>query len=445
MVEAHRTVLLPLRKIERSTDSLFQQTLDKYQHCRERALDYCWNNPKRPSDLVTSKNKAEKALYDDLREETNKELHSNLVQKAIKDVTSAMSTLETAWRKGERISKPEWNTSTSWAMTYDARSATIRKHSASFATVDGRVEFDYELPAKLDDTPYAEYALSGDWRRSDSELVYRDGRYWLHLTVKKELPDEHWTERTGTEVSDAPAGDTVRVLGVDLNVNGSTAVTSAGGFHSNADHLNHRRRQFEQLRGELQQTGTRSAYKRLHSRRRVESSWFNEYAHSVANGIVRDAMHVRATHVVFEDLEDIRERMSNQPKYQQWLFKKVQSFATYKLEARGISVVDVDPRNTSRQCSHTECGFVSDGNRHRKQFECESCERSWNSDYNAARNIGLKFLQEEVPLGRTRQAGKATRQLALMSGVLSVTERGVSYVSKDWMSTDKPTALAVGS
>jgi hypothetical protein len=32
-----------------------------------------------------------------------------------------------------------------------------------------------------------------------------------------------------------------------------------------------------------------------------------------------------------------------------------------------------------------------------------------------------------------------------MSGILSVTERGVSYVSKDWMSTDKPTALAVGS
>lgn len=301
---------------------------------------------------------------------------------------------------------------------------------------------EYALP----NTPYNEYVLSPDWQVTTSQLVYRNGEYWLHLGLNRYVPAEHWAHRRDSEVPDAPDEDAVRVLGVDLNVTGYTAVTSAGGFHGNADHLNHRRQRYEALRADLQQTGSQSAYRRLQARRGHEAAWFDEYAHAVANSIIEDAFRTCATHVVFEDLRHIRDRISNEPKYQQWLFDRVQEYVEYKLEPYGVVVDTVDPEDTSKQCSHTECGHVSDRNRDGKTFRCEVCGRSWNADYNAARNVGLRYLREEctVPASQTCSSGKAARQLALMSGILCLGSTP-TFERQDWMSTGKPTASAVSS
>lgn len=441
MVAATRTVCIPLERPTPADHQRLQATYDRYQHCLNRVSDFAWSTTS-PEHLATVKRDVEAALYDTLREETEG-LHANLVQKAIKDVTSAMDGLQTQWQRGHRISKPSWDDQNNWAMTYDKRAATFSKHEVSVATVDGRLNLRYCLPADLDGTTYERYVLDGEWSYSTSKLVYRHGEYWLHLGVTREYSDGHWTEHVDDEVSDAPAEDTIRVLGVDLNVHNYTAVTSAAGFHGNADRLNHRRSRFEALRGELQQTATRSAYQRFQQRRGVEAAWFDEYAHGVANGIIDDALEVKATHVVFEDLEGIRNQMDDAPKYQQWLFERVQSYVAYKCKQYGICVETVDPANTSRQCSHTVCGHVSSENRTGRDFECERCGLLLNADYNAARNIGLRYLEAgTLPSSRTRSTGKATCQLALVSGTLSP---GGTFIARDWVSTDKPTASAVGS
>ncbi|ESS12594.1 MAG: transposase, IS605 OrfB family, central region, partial [uncultured archaeon A07HR60] len=338
MVGANRTVILPLETPSSDEDERFHQTVDKYQYCRDRASEYCWHNPTQPDDIVTSKRAVEDALYHDLREETDG-LHANLVQKALKDVTSAMDSVTNAWKRGERISKPTWDPSDSWVMTYDTRAGTFSKHDATFATTGSTVTLEYQTPASLEENPYTNYVLSSEWELTTSKLVYRHGQYWLHLGIKRDVSDQHWTTQADTEVSNAPPEDTSRVLGVDLNVKGWTAVTSAGGFHGNADYLNHRRTQDEQLRGELQQTGTRSAYLRLQERSGTESAWFDEYAHSVSNTLIEDARDTRATHIAFEKLDGIRTRMSNLPTYQQWMFGRVQEYVEYKAAEHGISVV----------------------------------------------------------------------------------------------------------
>lgn len=440
MVAATRTVCIPLEGPSLADHQRLQATYDRYEHCLARASDFAWSTTS-PAHLETSKRALEAALYDSLREETEG-LHANLVQKAIKDVTSAIEGLQTQWRRGQRISKPTWDGQNGWAMTYDKRAATFSKHEVSVATVDGRVSLRYTLPADLNGTPYERYVLDEAWSYATSELVYRQGEYWLHLTTTREFSDRHWTRQLDGAVSDAPDEDTVRVLGVDLNVHNYTAVTSAAGFHGNADRLNHRRSRYEALRGELQQSATRSAYQRFQQRRGVEGAWFDEYAHLIANGIVDDAHAVMATHIVFENLEGIRERMADAPRYQQWLFERVQSYVAYKCEPYGIDVETVDPRNTSRRCSHTACGHVSSDNRTGRDFECEECGLSLNADYNAARNIGLRYLTDSLPSSRTCSTGKATCQLALMSGTLS--PQG-TFTARDWVSTDKPTASAVGS
>ncbi|ERH03957.1 MAG: hypothetical protein J07HR59_01083, partial [Halorubrum sp. J07HR59] len=62
MVEANRTLILPLETPSSDEDERFHQTVDKYQYCRDRASQYCWHNPTQPDDIVTSKRAVEDAL-----------------------------------------------------------------------------------------------------------------------------------------------------------------------------------------------------------------------------------------------------------------------------------------------------------------------------------------------------------------------------------------------
>lgn len=436
MVEANRTVAIPLTIPEESRSD-FHQTILPYAYCQQQTVEHCWpNTPKQPDDLTTSKQAAENALYDQLRNDTDEQLHSNLVQKAIKDATSALSSCQTSWENGDRISKPDFyqRESPGYTMTYDKRAATYKRYEATFSTINGRVTCRCELPAELEGTPYAEYVLDRRWSFSTSKLVFDGQRFWLHAVMKRQFGDDPVYAPDTDSSSDTHSEDTHRVLGVDLNVDGATAVTSTGQFYGNADAVNAYRADQEQLRGELQQTGTRRAHLRFQQRRGVEWRYYDQYAHYVANSIKQEALRVRATHVAFEDLTRIRKRISNLPKFQQWLFKKVQKYTTYKLERYGVTVDTTTPSYTSQACSRTDCDCVDEDNRNGKQFECGY---TVNADYNAAKNIGLRYLSEELsgPTSRTCSSGQATSQLALMSGTLSPSG---NYTQTEWVSTDKP-------
>jgi len=91
MVEANRTVVISISIPEKSYSD-FHQTILPYVYCQQEAVEHCWpDTPKQPDDLQTNKQDAEDALYHRLRDDTNEQLHSNPVQKAIKDATSAIS------------------------------------------------------------------------------------------------------------------------------------------------------------------------------------------------------------------------------------------------------------------------------------------------------------------------------------------------------------------
>ena len=62
------------------------------------------------------------------------------------------------------------------------------------------------------------------------------------------------------------------------------------------------------------------------------------------------------------------------------------------------------------------------------------------------KNVGFALLDDlsdgtDIPASHTCSSGRATSQLALMSGTL--TPAG-GFASREWESTDKPTASAVG-
>jgi len=224
------------------------QTKNQFLHCANITSEWAW---KHPNDYcVTSKQKAENALYDQLRNET--ELTANLVQKG-----SGVLLRPQKWccpsQKQERTSQPHFD---AWSVVYDKRSATFHRDHVSLSTVNGRVECDYVIPDDPEETPIGEYLLNEDYEFRMSTLQYDRSTesFYLHAKMRRTERDEK--EQSTTTFDDAKHRT---VLGVDLNVDGSLAVTSTGVFIGNADEMNHRRREFEKTRGSMHQTGTRSA------------------------------------------------------------------------------------------------------------------------------------------------------------------------------------------
>ena len=57
-----------------------------------------------------------------------------------------------------------------------------------------------------------------------------------------------------------------------------------------------------------------------------------------------------------------------------WAYYQLQNFIEYKAKSQGISVLFVNPKNTSRTCP--VCGNIDKENRHGKVFKCinETCQ-----------------------------------------------------------------------
>ena len=133
-------------------------------------------------------------------------------------------------------------------MDYDMRSGTFYRNKVSLATVDGRVEPSFVLPADSP-TPYERYVLSEDYEFRESTLRYdaATDEFYLHISTRR-------TDGDDAEVPTDTGHPDQTVLGIDLGVN-SLAVASTGTFWQ-GDEYGHWCREFEKRRGEMQQCGT---------------------------------------------------------------------------------------------------------------------------------------------------------------------------------------------
>ena len=399
-MEVRRTVPVKLDVPDERRDAL-HATVDQFLHCANRASDFAWDNTHR-DECVTSKDKAERALYDPLRDDTD--LQANLVQKGVRRAIEAVKSGVDRWAKQKRTSQPQFDAP---SVVYDKRSATFHRDRASLSTVNGRVECEYVLPSDTErETPHAKYLLNEDFEFRTSMLQYRErtDEFYLHVGLRR-YDDDGDTIDTENET----------VLGVDLNVDGHFAVTSTGMFGASADYINHRRRQFEQVRGDLQRTGTESAHDTFHRLGSREWRWVEDLLHRESKALVAEAVEHGCSTIAFEDLTDIRDRMANAKKFHAWTFRRLFEYVEYKAEERGLSVVQVNPAYTSQRCSR--CGTTLSENRDGDSFSCRKCGYELHADYNAAKNIAHRHVN--VHPGPKSRDGRATRQLALKSGTLS--------------------------
>ncbi|MFQ5795281.1 MAG: RNA-guided endonuclease InsQ/TnpB family protein [Candidatus Bipolaricaulia bacterium] len=269
----------------------------------------------------------------------------------------------------------------------DARTFGILKDGrASISTVQERIRVHMEM---------------GDWQRSvlntwkvngAAEITYRKqtDTHYLHIVVKRNVDPPEPTERN-------------RTVGVDMGMY-NLATTSHGQQHSG--HQAHQiRRHHRNLRRQLLSKGTRGSrrlVKRLRGKERRQVQAIN---HVISRRIV-DSLEPGDT-LVLEDLTYIRERVKPRKEqradFHAWPFRQLQQFIEYKALERGIAVIHVDPRDTSKTCSR--CGRYGSRNGHK--FSCSACDHRNHADFNAAYNL-VRVASVAHPAGPRSTGPEAT-------------------------------------
>ncbi len=284
--------------------------------------------------------------------------------------------------------------SVSAPIRYDARSYWVKWKSltTSLATVSGRVEVPFTVPKHA-----LQYIGS---KTCFADLCYHHGRYFLHVVVS--LP------ASSIEATD-------EVIGIDLGLN-RPAVTSNHHFLGDRRWKEQERRMFR-LRRKLQAKGSKSAKRHL---KKLSGKLFRQrrdHDHVLSKRIVQHA--TPGCTLVLENLTNIREsskiargkngkNVESKRRLHSWSFTQFHSFLAYKAQARGMSVVKVDPRHTSQTCS--KCGYQARNNRRSQSlFLCRECGYCINADLNASYNIRDKYISTLASFGNALVGGEPVK------------------------------------
>ncbi|MFD8331032.1 RNA-guided endonuclease InsQ/TnpB family protein [Streptomyces solisilvae] len=294
--------------------------------------------------------------------------------RVVRKVVDAYAALAGLEKSGQLVGKP---LSKAKAKPVEFREDAAQPYDDRILTwnLDQRTVSIWTLAGRIKGVPFvcSEQAMKLlASRKGESDLVMRDGEFFLIATI--DLPEPETYEPEGW-------------LGVDLGIV-NIATTSDGQIKSGR-RINRYRRRMRRLTAKLQRKGTKSAKRRLKAIRRREARFATDTNHVVSKQLVNAAERT-SRGIALEDLKGIRQRVTakKEQRYRlhSWAFAQLGGFVEYKAKRAGVPIVFVDPRNTSRMCS--ECKHTDRSNRvSQAWFACRSCGVVVNADRNGSRNI----------------------------------------------------------
>jgi putative transposase len=348
---------------------LLQQTLSVYRS----ACNYVSALIHETKILVQAK--LHHMAYRTLR--ANYSMRSQMAQSVMKTVIARYRSLKSNGHEWTliRFKKPEYDLV--WNRDY-----SLVQRTFSVNTLEGRIKVPFE-------TKGMEHYFDGSWTFGTAKLVYKHGKFFLHIPMTKDIPcvEDHHIRQ---------------VVGVDLGVNFLAVAYDSQGkttfFHGRK--IKHIRAKYKRMRKALQQKETASARRKLKKMGQREHRWMTDVNHTVSKALVRQ--YGERTLFVLEDLTGIREkteRVHIHDRYEtvSWAFHQFREMLEYKARLYGSKVVVVDPHYTSLTCP--KCGHTEKANRNKRthMFCCQTCGYTSNDDRIGAMNLqrkGIEYIVE---------------------------------------------------
>jgi IS605 OrfB family transposase len=260
--------------------------------------------------------------------------------------------------------------------------------TVSITSLDGRLN----IPIAFSNRINLKAKLKKDMIKGSAKLVLKKGEFYLQAAV---------------EMPEASPKKAKSFLGVDMGIV-NLATTSLGENYSGAE-VDANRIRINSLRGRLQRCGSKSAKRHLKKLSGKERAFKRNANHVISKKIVQSAQRHRKS-IALEELKGFRKTVikSQRERFGKWSFFELATFITYKAKLKGIEVVKVDPRMTSRMCS--QCKHCEKNNRpSRDIFKCKSCGFTEAADFNAAINIAARaFINRLIAAGDKSPSSKLT-------------------------------------
>ena len=358
--------------VSKKIEPLLKETMNTYSKACNYVSEYVFKNN------ILNQSQLNKDLYYIIRDKFN--LKAQMTQSVLKTVIAKYKTIlanQKEWIKPV-FKKPQYDLV--WNRDY-----SITDNIFSVNTLTGRVKLDYAKKYM------SKYFDKNKYSFGTAKLVYRKGKFFLHIPVTFEIKDNSLS-------------DICNVVGIDRGINFVIATYDSkhkSGFVSGKQ-IKQKRVNYSKLRKELQMRHTPSARRRLKAIGQRENRWMQDINHKVSKALVEN--NPKHTLFVLEDLTGIRsatEKVRTKDRYVSvsWSFYDLEQKIKYKAIKNESTVITVDPRYTSQCCP--VCGHTEKSNRNKKKhlFCCKNCGYSSNDDRIGAMNLyrkGIEYLETQT-------------------------------------------------
>jgi putative transposase len=234
--------------------------------------------------------------------------------------------------------------------------------------------------------------IEGEYKLGASQILNHKKKWFININYQFEKQEEPL--------------DPDRIMGIDMGIVYPVYIAisdSPARYHIEGGEIERFRRQVERRRKQLMKQGKYCGDgRRGHGRQtRIQpievlsdkiANFRKTTNHKYARYVVDLALKHRCGTIQLEDLTGI----SKDDRFlKNWPYYDLQQKIEYKANEVGIQVVKVKPKYTSQRCS--ECGHISSENRtSQAEFRCVSCGYEALADYNAARNLATKNIEQII-------------------------------------------------